>query len=481
MASTRKKQDESNLKTLRELAARPQNKFCFDCGQRGPTYVNVTVGSFVCTKCSGILRGITPPHRLKSISMATFSTEEIDSIRTKGNDYCRNVWLGLYEGGALPVFADEQQVRDFMIEKYERKRYYLEKNSAIQSEVQPAAMSWTNGTSNGKLVNGTKKGSNNNLLTNGVVITNGTTRSRPEVNRNNQQQQQQNGLNNNNFAVDFDKADIFSNTLTSSTGSSQNGFADFEHNHVYNASVNDVADFNDDEQEFSIFDLQFSSLLGPTLNQVPLFPKCWTPSNRWSLPACTTNPWSSPTTGSNTQNGMGITSSVVNSPPPLVEDKYAALKDLDNEMKQQNQQQQQQDVWSTSNTGSTGSLYSSSTPNTGSVYGSPSPQGSIFGSPSQGQFLNAFTTNLQQEPVGNPFGGSPTPWTNGFSNGFSHNNNSNGFGVMNGIQQGFINPFKEQNGKINGISNGLMSNGWGGNPFKMGAVTAPMNPNNPFL
>lgn len=55
MATSRKKQDEKNLKTLRELAALQQNKYCFDCNQRGPTYVNVTIGSFVCTKCSGML------------------------------------------------------------------------------------------------------------------------------------------------------------------------------------------------------------------------------------------------------------------------------------------------------------------------------------------------------------------------------------------------------------------------------------------
>lgn len=55
MATSRKKQDEKNLKTLRELASLQQNKYCFDCNQRGPTYVNVTIGSFVCTKCSGML------------------------------------------------------------------------------------------------------------------------------------------------------------------------------------------------------------------------------------------------------------------------------------------------------------------------------------------------------------------------------------------------------------------------------------------
>lgn len=32
-----------------------ENKKCFECQQRGPTYVDITIGSFVCTKCSGML------------------------------------------------------------------------------------------------------------------------------------------------------------------------------------------------------------------------------------------------------------------------------------------------------------------------------------------------------------------------------------------------------------------------------------------
>lgn len=55
MASARKKQDEKNLKILRELVSLTGNKHCFDCNQRGPTYINMTIGSFVCTKCSGML------------------------------------------------------------------------------------------------------------------------------------------------------------------------------------------------------------------------------------------------------------------------------------------------------------------------------------------------------------------------------------------------------------------------------------------
>ncbi len=35
--------------------------------------------------------------------------------------YCKNVWLGLHDS-EVPT-ADEQQIKDFMIAKYEKKRY----------------------------------------------------------------------------------------------------------------------------------------------------------------------------------------------------------------------------------------------------------------------------------------------------------------------------------------------------------------------
>ena len=38
-----------------QVSGGPENKKCFECQQRGPTYVDITVGSFVCTKCSGML------------------------------------------------------------------------------------------------------------------------------------------------------------------------------------------------------------------------------------------------------------------------------------------------------------------------------------------------------------------------------------------------------------------------------------------
>uniref|UniRef100_A0A8D1VI32 Arf-GAP domain-containing protein n=1 Tax=Sus scrofa TaxID=9823 RepID=A0A8D1VI32_PIG len=85
-ASAKRKQEEKHLKMLRDMTGLPHNRKCFDCDQRGPTYVNMTVGSFVCTSCSGSLRGLNPPHRVKSISMTTFTQQEIEFLQKHGNE-----------------------------------------------------------------------------------------------------------------------------------------------------------------------------------------------------------------------------------------------------------------------------------------------------------------------------------------------------------------------------------------------------------
>ncbi|XP_059159549.1 arf-GAP domain and FG repeat-containing protein 1-like [Physella acuta] len=136
MASNKRKQDEKHLKMLREMVSLPSNKQCFDCHQRGPTYVNMTIGSFVCTSCSGILRGLNPPHRVKSISMASFTPEEMDFLKSHGNELNRKVFLGLYDSRSWPEpdSRDEQRVRDYMVQKYENKRWYVAPTEAMKEE-----------------------------------------------------------------------------------------------------------------------------------------------------------------------------------------------------------------------------------------------------------------------------------------------------------------------------------------------------------
>ncbi|KAM8952301.1 arf-GAP domain and FG repeat-containing protein 1 isoform 2-T2 [Pelodytes ibericus] len=126
-ASAKRKQEEKHLKLLREMTSLPHNRKCFDCDQRGPTYANMTAGAFVCTSCSGILRGLNPPHRVKSISMTTFTQQEIEFLQKHGNDVCKQIWLGLFDdrSSSVPDFRDPQKVKEFLQEKYEKKRWYV--------------------------------------------------------------------------------------------------------------------------------------------------------------------------------------------------------------------------------------------------------------------------------------------------------------------------------------------------------------------
>ncbi|XP_039571244.1 arf-GAP domain and FG repeat-containing protein 2-like [Passer montanus] len=124
---------------VRELvSAVPANRLCFECGQRGVTYVDISVGSLVCTGCSGALRGLNPPHRVKSISMTTFSEAEVLFLQARGNEACRRVWLGTLDPRAslLPDCRDPQRLKEFLQEKYERKRWYVAPQPA-KEQVKP--------------------------------------------------------------------------------------------------------------------------------------------------------------------------------------------------------------------------------------------------------------------------------------------------------------------------------------------------------
>ncbi|KAM4589760.1 arf-GAP domain and FG repeat-containing protein 1a isoform 2-T2 [Fundulus diaphanus] len=152
-ASAKRKQEEKHLKMLREMTSLPPNRKCFDCDQRGPTYANMTVGSFVCTSCSGILRGLNPPHRVKSISMTTFTQQEIESLQKHGNEACKQIWLGLFDDrtSSVPDFREPQKVKEFLQEKYEKKRWYVPPEQAkvvasVHASISGSSNSSTNST-----------------------------------------------------------------------------------------------------------------------------------------------------------------------------------------------------------------------------------------------------------------------------------------------------------------------------------------------
>lgn len=67
--------------------------------------------------------------------MATFTQEEIEFIKERGNEHCKRRWLGLVNANNQPTIdtKDEQKMKDLMTLKYELKRYYLDPSMASQN------------------------------------------------------------------------------------------------------------------------------------------------------------------------------------------------------------------------------------------------------------------------------------------------------------------------------------------------------------
>ena len=61
---------------------------------------------------------MNPPHRIKSISMSTFTPDEVEFMRTRGNAWCSKIWLARWDPVNQPVdFEDDEKVKDFMVAK----------------------------------------------------------------------------------------------------------------------------------------------------------------------------------------------------------------------------------------------------------------------------------------------------------------------------------------------------------------------------
>ncbi|KAF7729363.1 ArfGAP with FG repeats 1 [Apophysomyces ossiformis] len=115
-----KKQEELNSKKVRDLLRIPENKKCFDCSTKSPFFVNVSIQTFVCTRCSGLVREVG--HRVKSISASKFSGPEVVALQQGGNEIARQIWLSSYKMGTSDPETDSD-VRLFMRQKYYEQKW----------------------------------------------------------------------------------------------------------------------------------------------------------------------------------------------------------------------------------------------------------------------------------------------------------------------------------------------------------------------
>jgi hypothetical protein len=116
---------------VRKLARLPANSQCPNCGtikKFGFSTVCIKFHTFVCNNCKSSHQAIS--HRCKSLTMSSWSDEEAAELQRMGNDYCRRTWLKNAPPvgtGGRPKEGDPVDVfKRFVVDVYERKRYYGE-------------------------------------------------------------------------------------------------------------------------------------------------------------------------------------------------------------------------------------------------------------------------------------------------------------------------------------------------------------------
>ncbi|WVZ56758.1 hypothetical protein U9M48_007246 [Paspalum notatum var. saurae] len=123
MAAASRKGEERNERIVRGLLKLPPNRRCVNCNGLGPQYVCTSFWTFVCVSCSGIHREFT--HRVKSVSMSTFSTQEVEALQKGGNQRAKESFLKDFDMQKmkLPDSSNIGSLREFIKAVYVERRY----------------------------------------------------------------------------------------------------------------------------------------------------------------------------------------------------------------------------------------------------------------------------------------------------------------------------------------------------------------------
>ncbi|GJN31330.1 hypothetical protein PR202_gb19716 [Eleusine coracana subsp. coracana] len=123
MAAGSRKVEERNERIVRGLLKLPPNRRCVICNGLGPQYVCTSFWTFICIACSGIHREFT--HRVKSVSMSTFSMQEVEALQKGGNQRARESFLKDFDTQKmrLPDSSNINSLREFIKAVYVERRY----------------------------------------------------------------------------------------------------------------------------------------------------------------------------------------------------------------------------------------------------------------------------------------------------------------------------------------------------------------------
>ncbi|KAJ2958799.1 hypothetical protein NQZ79_g5663 [Umbelopsis isabellina] len=110
---------------LLELIKQPGNNLCVDCRAKNPRWASHNLGVFLCIRCGGLHRKMgTHISKVKSVSMDSWTPDQIESIRASGgNDAVNRKYNPHPEKHPLPLADDDHGMERYIRNKWEKKTF----------------------------------------------------------------------------------------------------------------------------------------------------------------------------------------------------------------------------------------------------------------------------------------------------------------------------------------------------------------------